>query len=113
MSWLRGKKTIIGGSLVMLGAVLAVTFGHLVPELGVMVFGVGASIAGYGDKANRHQAELLAALTELQQVGVDMRTKNAVVAISGLAGAADVLTPAVADELLRRASIQQRTEQPR
>jgi hypothetical protein len=73
MTWLQGKKTIIGGGLVMVGAVLAVALGRIDPSFGTMIFGVGASIAGMGDKANRHQAELLVALGAVAKAGIEMR----------------------------------------
>ena len=76
MSCLKGKKTIIGGILVMAGAVAAVFVGRLDPTFGTVVFGFGASIAGYGDKANRHQAEILEALTDIAKVAADRGDKG-------------------------------------
>jgi hypothetical protein len=78
MTWLQGKKTIIGGGLVMLGAVFAVALGRIDPSFGTMLFGVGASIAGMGDKANRHQSELLTALGEVAKAGIEMRAGQSV-----------------------------------
>jgi hypothetical protein len=60
--WLEGKKTKIGGVLVMAGAVAAVFYGRVAATDGLVLFGAGASIFGYADKANRHQAQLLQAL---------------------------------------------------
>jgi len=51
-----GKKTIIGGTLVMAGAVAGVWYGKLDPVTGLNGAGVGLSIAGFSAKANRHQA---------------------------------------------------------
>jgi hypothetical protein len=75
--WWQGKKTIIGGTLVMAGAVAGVWYGKLDPVTGLTVLGVGLSIAGFSAKANRHQAELLTALQDVAQAGAEIRTGNA------------------------------------
>lgn len=71
--WWQGKKTILGGCLVMAAAVVGVWFGKLDPVTGLGVLGAGLSISGFSAKANRHQAELLTALQGVAQVGADTR----------------------------------------
>ena len=71
--WWQGKKTIVGGALVMLAAVAGVGMGKLDAPAALAVLGFGLSIAGYGAKANRHQAELLAALAGVARAGEDYR----------------------------------------
>ena len=78
LGWWKGKKTILGGGLVMVGAIAAVFCGRLDPSFAIVVFGFGASIAGYGDKANRHQAELLTALEMVAKVGADTRAGTSI-----------------------------------
>lgn len=73
VAWWQGKKTIIGGSLVMAAAVVGVWYGKLDPVTGMTVLGIGLSIAGFSAKANRHQAELLTALQGVAKVGADER----------------------------------------
>lgn len=72
--WWQGKKTILGGGLVMAAAVAGVWYGKLDPVSGVTVLGIGLSIAGMSAKANRHQAELLTALQGVAAVGTATRT---------------------------------------
>lgn len=68
MTWLQGKKTFIGGAVMILAAILGVAFGRLPAEMGLALLGFGFSAIGLGDKANRHQAELLSALNELATI---------------------------------------------
>lgn len=49
----------------MLGSLLLVFGGQISASDGVVLFGLGASIFGYADKANRHQAQILQALTAI------------------------------------------------
>jgi len=74
--WWQGKKTIVGGGLVMAAAVAGVAYGKLGVVDGLTLLGVGLSIAGFSAKANRHQAELLTAVQGIAQIGVDVRTGN-------------------------------------
>ena len=82
IGWWQGKKTILGGGLVMLAAVAGVWTGKLPADQALIVLGFGLSIAGYGAKANRHQAELLAALQAVAQAGNDYRSGGAAKAIT-------------------------------
>ena len=71
--WWQGKKTILGGALVMAAGAAGIWYGKLDPVSGLAVVGFGLSIAGYSAKVNRHQAELLAALGAISQAGADAR----------------------------------------
>jgi hypothetical protein len=73
LAWWQGKKTIVGGLLVMLAAVWAVAAGVLDAQTGLALLGVGLGIAGMAAKAERHQAELLAVLQGVARAGVDYR----------------------------------------
>jgi hypothetical protein len=72
--WWQGKKTILGGGLVMAAAVVGVWYGKLDGVDGLTLLGVGLSIAGFSAKANRHQAQLLTALQGVAQIGVEVRS---------------------------------------
>jgi hypothetical protein len=86
--WFQGKKTILGGGLVMAAAVAGVWYGKLDPTTGLAVLGFGLSIAGMSAKANRHQAQLLDALRAVAQVGGDERSGNTAQAIADAEAAA-------------------------
>jgi hypothetical protein len=73
-TWFQGKKTMLGGLVLIAAGVVGIAFGKLPVDQGVVVAGFGISICGWSAKANRHQAELLAALTAVAQVGVTYRT---------------------------------------
>jgi hypothetical protein len=73
VGWWQGKKTILGGSLVMAAAVGGVWYGKLSAVDGLTLLGIGLSIAGFSAKANRHQAELLTALEGVSQAGTEIR----------------------------------------
>ena len=73
-AWWQGKKTIVGGGLVMAAAVAGVARGKLDMTAGVGLLGLGLSIAGMGAKANRHQDELLSALEGVARVSVDVKS---------------------------------------
>jgi hypothetical protein len=93
-TWFQGKKTILGGGLVIAGAVAGVWFGRLDPTSALTLAGAGLSIAGYGAKANRHQAELLAALQDISRAGADQRAGKLSVAADlepGVAGISSAL----------------------
>ena len=99
--WWQGKKTILGGVLVIAAGVAGVWYGKLDAVDGLTLVGVGLSIAGYSAKANRHQAELLAALQGVGQAGVDMRAGNRAAAIQDAANAATTIGYASAPVLLQ------------
>lgn len=86
--WFQGKKTILGGGLVMAAAVAGVWYGKLDPVTGMGALGFGLSIAGMSAKANRHQAQLLDALKAIAQVGGDERAGNTAQAITDAEAAA-------------------------
>lgn len=81
VNWFQGKKTILGGGLVMAAGVAGVWFGKVDPATGLGVVGAGLSIAGMGAKANRHQAQLLEALQAVSAVAADQRAGNTAAAI--------------------------------
>ena len=93
-AWWQGKKTILGGGLVIVAGVAGVWFGKLDPISGLGVVGVGMSIAGFSAKANRHQAELLTALQGVAQIGADQRAGNRTAIIQDAEQAAGQLAPA-------------------
>ena len=96
LGWFKGKKTILGGVLVIGGAVAGVWYGKLDPASALTVAGVGLSIAGYGSKANRHQAELLTALQDVAKAGADVRAGKPLA--GELQAMAGQLVPAVVGE---------------
>jgi hypothetical protein len=101
--WFRGKKTILGGGLVMAGAAAGVWFGKLDPVTGLTLVGIGLSISGYSAKANRHQAELLAALQGISQAGADVRAgKSGAAELAS--GVTTLLSPSLAPEVLSSAA---------
>ena len=100
VSWFQGKKTILGGGVVMAAAVAGVGFGKLDPVSALTLIGMGLSIVGASAKANRHQAELLTALQGVAQVGADVRSGNSAKAVqdaeqTGLAVATPLLPEAL------------------
>ncbi len=92
--WWQGKKTIVGGCLVMAAGVAGIWYGKLDPVTGVGVVGAGLSIAGFSAKANRHQAELLTALEGVSQAGADVRAGNKTAAFTTAELTAAQLAPA-------------------
>lgn len=99
--WWQGKKTIVGGVLVMAAAVAGVAYGKVDPVTALGVVGVGMSIAGFGAKANRHQAELLTALQGVAQAAADMRMGNSAGALHVMEDSATKATYAAAPELIQ------------
>jgi hypothetical protein len=88
MVWWQGKKTMVGGALIVAAAVTAIWFGKIDVTTGAMIAGAGLSVAGFAAKANRHQAELLVGLRAIAEAGVDARAgkqANAVVDIENAA----------------------------
>jgi hypothetical protein len=74
LSWVQGKKTMIGGALIAIAAIVAIWMGVMSPESGLTLVGAGIAVIGFADKANRHQAELLAALEGVAKAGVQYRS---------------------------------------
>jgi hypothetical protein len=94
VGWWQGKKTMVGGGLVMAAAVAGVWYGKLDPVSGMTLLGIGLSIAGFSAKANRHQAELLTALQGVAKVGADTQAGNRTAALQDAEGTATQLAPA-------------------
>jgi hypothetical protein len=106
--WWQGKKTILGGCLVMAAGVAGVWFGKLDPVSGLGVVGVGMSIAGFSAKANRHQAELLTALQGVTQIGADERAgKSGQAILQDVNQVAGQLAPAATAYVSGLAPVQQ------
>jgi hypothetical protein len=73
--WLDGKKTYIAaGALAILGAVLILNGDT---GTGMESILVGAALAGLGDRANRHQAEILAAVQDIGKLATDAKSGSA------------------------------------
>jgi hypothetical protein len=96
--WWQGKKTILGGGLVMAAGVAGVWLGKLDPVTGLGVLGAGLSIAGFSAKANRHQDELLVALDGIALAGADERAAKPTLAAT--------VTWQIAQALLNRSRAQ-------
>ncbi len=74
MNWLKGKKTYISaGALAVLGVGLVVL---RQPALGVQAICLGAGLAGLGDRANRHQAEILQTIQNAVRIATDAKAGN-------------------------------------
>ncbi|MDR3797977.1 MAG: hypothetical protein P4K93_07480 [Terracidiphilus sp.] len=91
--WFEGKKTILGGVVILAAAVAGVWYGKLDPVTAVTLAGAGLSVIGWGDKANRHQAELLTALQGVATVGADVRAGNTQQAVRDAENTAGALAP--------------------
>ncbi len=72
--WLQGKKSILGGCVVIAAAVAGAFTGKLQPMDAVGVAGFGFSLCGMAAKANRHQSELISALSDIGALGMAART---------------------------------------
>jgi hypothetical protein len=96
VTWFQGKKSILGGGLVMAAAVAGVWFGKLDPVSALTVFGIGFGMCGFAAKLNRHQAELLTALQGVSQAGTDLRSGDKSKLLSDIQTTAGDLAPAVA-----------------
>lgn len=84
----EGKKTAIGGSLVILGSVVAVFYGKLDVTTGLALAGAGFTALGISDRMNRHHAQVLSAIQGVAQAGVDYRAGNKAKAIEDVKSAA-------------------------
>src|ERR1700678_2652672 len=81
-TWFQGKKTIIGGFLSIAAAAAGTWYGKIDPVTGLAVAGIGFSAIGLGDKANRHQAQILTAIQGAAQAGADFRAGNRAQAVA-------------------------------
>ena len=52
VGWWQGKKTMVGGVVIVAAAVAAIWFGKIDVTTGAMVAGAGLSVAGFAAKAN-------------------------------------------------------------
>jgi hypothetical protein len=95
--WLQGKKTMLGGLVLIAAGVLGVAFGKLPVDQGAVVIGFGISVAGWAAKADRHQQQILEALTAVAAAGVQARAGNKAAAI-------DTVEKAVLTDVLVAAS---------
>lgn len=83
MELLKGKKTYLAaGSLVLLGAGL-IWAGQ--PSIGMLAVLQGLGLVGLGDRANRHQSEILLAIQDAGKLALDARGGGASAAASDLA----------------------------
>jgi len=78
--WFQGKKTILGGSLLIVGGLAGAFTGKLSLSDATTLAGVGISVCGIGAKANH----FLGALSQVAQAGVDLRLGNKAGAIAEL-----------------------------
>ncbi len=79
--WFQGRKTILGGCLLIAAGVAGVWAGKLPPDQAMIVVGFGISFCGWSAKANRHQQEILAALRAVAIAGAEARAGNKAAAI--------------------------------
>jgi hypothetical protein len=95
-TWFQGRKTMLGGLTLIAAAIAGVATGQLSVEQGVVILGFGVSICGWSAKENRHQAEVLAALTAVAQAGVQARNHTFTTAAKTIENAviAEALTAA-------------------
>ncbi len=103
-AWFAGKKTILGGVAMIVAAGLGVWYGKLDPVSGLGLAGLGFSAIGLGDKANRHQAQLLTVLQGIAQAGVDLRSGKAANLLSDAEKTGSALAPSVASDALNALS---------
>lgn len=73
VAWWQGKKTIVGGGLVMVAALAGLWLGYIDVTSALGVFGFGLSIAGMAAKSNRHQAQILTVLEGVAKAAADYR----------------------------------------
>jgi len=74
MELLQGKKTYLAAVLLMLLGGVLISAGQ--PSLGMVAVLQGLGLVGLGDKANRHQSEILAAIQEAGRVAIDLENRN-------------------------------------
>ena len=93
VTWFQGKKTILGGILVIGAAVAGEWYGKIDPTTALAIGGIGFTAVGLGDKANRHQAQILTALQGIATAGADYRAGNAAGALKAVEGMAATIAP--------------------
>jgi hypothetical protein len=83
--WLAGKKTIIGGCLIIAAGVAGVALGKVTSVEAMAVVGVGVSICGWSAKTNRYQVQVLGALEAVALAGAAYRSGDTAGAVRTLA----------------------------
>jgi hypothetical protein len=92
MNWLIGKKTYITAAALLMMGVSLVMRGFV--ELGLYCILSAAGFFGLGDRANRHQAQILAVIGDLAQLVTDAKSKAPGIALNDAAKAiGDALSP--------------------
>lgn len=95
--WLQGKKTMLGGLVLIAAGVAGVAFGQISLDQCVAVAGMGISIAGWAAKADRHQKQILEALTAAAAAGAAYRAGDK----AAIQNAVKAELPAVLDSVIR------------
>lgn len=83
-TWFKGKKTILGGGVLILAGIFGVALGKVSVVDGLTLVGGGISVCGFGAKTERHQSQVLAALQAVAVAGVDLRLGNRAGAIAAV-----------------------------
>ena len=97
--WLQGKKTMLGGVVLIAAGVIGVAFGQVSVEQGAALVGFGISIAGWAAKADRHQAELRTVLAGIAETGAMYRAGDK----DAIQKAVKEAVPGVLDGIIREA----------
>ena len=79
-SWFQGKKTILGGAILILVAFLGAFTGKLGLVDAATITGFGISFLGLGSKGNK----ILAGLAAVSQAGIDLRLGNKAAVVADL-----------------------------
>lgn len=106
--WFQGRKTILGGSLLIVCGVVGAFDGKLSLIDATTVAGFGLSICGLGAKANR----FLGALEGVATAGVDLRLGNRAGAAAALRSAAIQAAQQVAEPELAPTALPEPTAAP-
>jgi len=99
---LQGKKTMLGGLVLISAGILGVACGKLPVDQGVIVVGFGISVAGWAAKADRHQQEILAALTSVAEAGAAYRAGGKAEAQKSVEEAVHAIAPKIVESLNRQ-----------
>jgi hypothetical protein len=91
-TWFQGKKMYLGGGGLIVLGVAGAFLGRLSVTDALGAAMLGLSICGQAAKANRHQSQILAALTAAATAGADLRMGNR-------AGALEALQPVVREAI--------------
>lgn len=78
-NWLEGKKTYLAAVALVILGILLIFAGE--NGTGMEAVLLGAAVAGLGDRANRHQAEILATIQDLGKLAADARSKAPAIAL--------------------------------